>query len=217
MADRPVPLSRRDRQQQTRDALIAAARAVFSEDGYHAASLDRIAREAGFSKGAVYSNFEDKPALFLAVMDRNLELADVDLRNPFGQPGTSSNPVSTGKDTAEREGYPPAATQGFALATLEFIASAARDEQLAPQLHQRLTDVLGHYVEAAQAVRADDETLSAAEIGTLLAALDQGAGLILLAGDVLPDPEVFNAGMLRLADPARAVAARRSGNRSGAP
>ena len=212
MADRPVPLSRRDRQQQTREALIIAARAVFSEDGYHAASLERIAREAGFSKGAVYSNFEDKPALFLAVMDQNLELADVDLRSPFGCSDTSSNPVSTGKDTAKREGYPPEATQGFALATLEFIASAARDEKLAPQLHQRLADVLSHYVEAAQAGRAEDEPLSAAEIGTLLAALDQGAGLILLAGDVLPDPAVFNAGMLRLADPARAVAERRSGS-----
>lgn len=205
MTQRPEPLSRRDRQQQTRDALISAAREVFAEDGYHSASVDRIAREAGFSKGAVYSNFEDKPSLFLAVMDQNLELAEVDLRDPFEQ---ACNPASTGMDLAQREGYPPSATQGFALATLEFIASAARDEKVAPQLHKRLADVLGHYNEIARTARADDETLPASAVGTLLAALDQGAGLILLAADVLPDPEVFRVGMLRLVDPARALEER---------
>lgn len=205
MTQLPDPLSRRDRQRQTREALIFAARGVFAEDGYHAASLDRIAREAGFSKGAVYSNFDGKSALFLAVMDQNLELAGVDLKDPFDE---TANPASTGRDIAEREGYPLQATQGFALATLEFIASAARDETLAPQLHQRLADVLGYYSEVAQRARADDETLPADEVGKLLAALDQGAGLILLAGEVLPDPAVFNAGMRRLIDPARAASER---------
>lgn len=207
MTQLPDPLSRRDRQRQTRAALIFAARGVFAEDGYHAASVDRIAREAGFSKGAVYSNFDGKSALFLAVMDQNLELAGLDLKDPFEE---SANPASTGRDIAAREGYPLEATQGFALATLEFIASAARDETLAPQLHQRLADVLGHYSEIAQRARADDETMPADEVGKLLAALDQGAGLILLAGEVLPDPAVFNAGMRRLIDPARAASERGS-------
>lgn len=205
MARLPEPLSRRDRQRQTREALIFAARHVFSEDGYHAASLERIAREAGFSKGAVYSNFDDKSALFLAVMDKNLELAETDARDPFERP---ANPTSTGRDVSEREGYPQGATQGFALATLEFIARAARDEKLAPQMHERLAALLGFYNEIARAGRPDDETLSVTDVGTLLAALDQGAGLILLAGDVLPDAAVFNAGMRRLVDPARAVAER---------
>ena len=202
MTQLPDPLSRRDRQQQTREALIFAARRVFSEDGYHAASLERIAREAGFSKGAVYSNFNGKSALFLAVMDQNLELAETDLRSPFEQP---RHPTSTGRDLAAREGHPQSATQGFALATLEFIASAARDESLAPQLHQRLTALLGHYEAIARDARPNNEMLAVADVGKLLAALDQGAGLILLAGDTLPDADVFTTGMRRLVDPARAV------------
>lgn len=202
MTEFPGPLSRHDRRQQTREALIDAARGVFAEDGYHAASLDRIAREAGYSKGAVYSNFEGKSALFLAVMDRNLELAETDLHDPFEEP---TDPASTGRDLAAREGYPAAATQGFALATLEFIASAARDELLAPQLHQRLSAVLAQYDTIARGARPADETLAASDVGALLAALDQGAGLILLAGDVMPDRAVFNAGMRRLVDPARSV------------
>src|SRR5699024_89380 len=128
-----------------------------------------------------------------AVMDQNLELAEFDLAGPFEH---VAGPASTGQDTACREGYPPGATQGFALATLEVISSAARDERLAPRLHQRLEVLLGRYAEMARA---------AADVGTLLAALDQGAGLILLAGDVLPAPEVFTLGMRRLVDPARSA------------
>lgn len=181
---------------------------MFAEDGYHAASLERIAREAGFTKGAIYSNFDGKPALFLAVMDQNLQLADVDIRDPFDE---AKAPTSTGRDLAAREGYPASATQGFALATLEFISAAARDDALAPQLHRRLEDLLERYTEIAKRVGPDDETLPAADVGKLLAALDQGLGLILLSGDVPLDATLFNAGMRRLIDPARTSADRASG------
>lgn len=202
MTQVPDPLTRGDRQQQTREALIFAARAVFSVEGYHAATLERIAREAGFSKGAVYSNFAAKSELFLATLDKNMESAEGYFQDPFRR---EAGPVSTGRDAVAREGFPHEAAQGFALATLEFIASAARDETLAPQLRQRLAVLLERYSEIARETGSDDERLPAEQVGTLLAALDQGAGLLHLAGDVMPDPAVFTEGMRRLADPARAV------------
>ncbi|KAA1424458.1 TetR/AcrR family transcriptional regulator [Mumia zhuanghuii] len=58
------------RQAQTRESLIATARTLFLDDGYAATSLDRVAVEAGFSKGAVYSNFKSKEELGLAVLDQ---------------------------------------------------------------------------------------------------------------------------------------------------
>ena len=73
MTDLPDPISRRDRQRQTREAIVFAARAAFAEAGYHGARLDRIARAAGFSKGAVYSNFAGKAELFLTVLDKDIE------------------------------------------------------------------------------------------------------------------------------------------------
>lgn len=184
---------------------------MFAQDGYHSASLDRIAREAGYSKGAVYSNFAGKSELFLAVMDLNLQESSGERRDPFRD---STRPTSTGHDLAEREGYPNAAVKGFALATLEFIASAARDETLAPQLHQRLHVGLEHYTELATSSQAQDDPLSASDLGILLLALDQGAGLVLLAGGVLPETSVFTAGMRRLLDPARAIAEEQSGTPS---
>src|SRR3712207_10080 len=55
----------------TRNGLLEAARRVFVERGYHGASLDLVAREAGYTKGAVYSAFANKADLFLAVYDRD--------------------------------------------------------------------------------------------------------------------------------------------------
>jgi AcrR family transcriptional regulator len=63
-------MSRKESQFQTRERLLDAGLQVFSRRGYYAASVDEIAAEAGFSKGAVYSNFESKEDLFLALIDR---------------------------------------------------------------------------------------------------------------------------------------------------
>ena len=62
-------LTPEERQQQTRRALIEAAADVFAKRGYHAASLDEVADAAGFSKGAVYSNFSSKDDLFQALIE----------------------------------------------------------------------------------------------------------------------------------------------------
>jgi AcrR family transcriptional regulator len=68
------PQNRRElKQRQTRERLLEAAAAVFARRGYHVATLEEVATEAGFTKGAVYSNFAGKDALFLALVDRELE------------------------------------------------------------------------------------------------------------------------------------------------
>lgn len=63
------PLTPERRRQQTRDHLLQAAAQVFAERGFHGASLDEVAAVAGFSKGAVYSNFKNKEDLFLALLE----------------------------------------------------------------------------------------------------------------------------------------------------
>jgi AcrR family transcriptional regulator len=64
--DRLTPERRRA---MTRNALIEAAADVFARRGFHAASLDEIAETAGFTRGAIYSNFGGKEDLMIAVLD----------------------------------------------------------------------------------------------------------------------------------------------------
>ncbi len=56
----------RDRRDQRREAIIAVARAVFSEEGFAAASMSSIAARLGGSKGTLYNYFKSKEELFAA-------------------------------------------------------------------------------------------------------------------------------------------------------
>ncbi|RHW24772.1 TetR/AcrR family transcriptional regulator [Nocardioides immobilis] len=62
-------ITRKESHAQTRERLVETAHRLFLRDGYNATSLDKVAAEAGFSKGAVYSNFATKHELGLAVLD----------------------------------------------------------------------------------------------------------------------------------------------------
>lgn len=198
MAERSTPPTRRDRQRETREKLIFAAREVFSRDGYAGANLESIAREAGFSKGAVYSNFESKAVLFLDVMDTNIAAV-------FDQGGWDLFERPKELLCAEEEAELQFAMRGFALATLEFIATAARDETLSAELGQRMQVLTKAYAEMALSARVADDPLSEVEVGSLLAALDQGIGLLSLSGVVSVSPQVMRAGMQRLVDPRRSL------------
>ncbi len=69
----PRRLTRAEQREKTRGCLVEAAAKVFTRRGYDKASLDEVAEEAGFTKGAVYSNFKGKEDLFLATIDAHFE------------------------------------------------------------------------------------------------------------------------------------------------
>jgi AcrR family transcriptional regulator len=68
-----VRLSRTEQTEQNRERVLEAARRVFLARGFHTATLDQIAEEAGFSKGAIYSQFESKAEMFLTLLERRIE------------------------------------------------------------------------------------------------------------------------------------------------
>lgn len=187
--------------QQTRDSLVRTARTVFARDGYHAASLAVIAREAGFSKGAVYSNFDSKAQLFLALMDDD------------ARDSSARWARSRGADERLSESE-QASRQGMGLATLEFIAAAARDDRVAAQIDERMALTVrahGSFVreQAASDVRPagglDPDTA-----GALVFALQQGVSLLALAGSEPIGPAALDQGMralTALADPQANTAA----------
>jgi AcrR family transcriptional regulator len=66
-------LTREQSKANTRERLLVAARRVFARGGFHGASVEEIASEAGFSTGALYSNFDGKEDLFLVLMEREID------------------------------------------------------------------------------------------------------------------------------------------------
>jgi AcrR family transcriptional regulator len=69
VVDHPRSL-RADQVQQTRAALVAAARRLFGKQGFSETSVDDIAREARVTTGALYHHFATKTALFQAVFEQ---------------------------------------------------------------------------------------------------------------------------------------------------
>ncbi|MBF4613247.1 TetR/AcrR family transcriptional regulator [Curtobacterium sp. VKM Ac-1376] len=73
MSDDDSPTQRIPRA-EVRERLLAAGAVVFAEQGVYGARLDDVAARAGFSKGAVYSNFSSKEDLLAQVMQRSTNL-----------------------------------------------------------------------------------------------------------------------------------------------
>lgn len=81
----PPPLTPARRRELTRQSLLDAAARVFAEQGFHGATLDDVAAAAGFTKGAVYSNFKNKDDLFLALLEHHLAQDEMRLRATIDQ------------------------------------------------------------------------------------------------------------------------------------
>jgi AcrR family transcriptional regulator len=69
----PGRMTREQSKANTRERLLAAARSAFASNGFHGASVEEIASSAGFSTGALYSNFDSKEDLFLVLMEREID------------------------------------------------------------------------------------------------------------------------------------------------
>lgn len=130
----------RPRREDVRTGVLAAAREVFAESGYQRASLEAIARRAGFSKGAVYSNFESKDDLFLALLEPEADqMADLvtGIVEPSGDLDADMRALA---HAVESLTVSSPATLLFA----EFRAHAARDPELAARLAEIRVSMVDH-------------------------------------------------------------------------
>jgi AcrR family transcriptional regulator len=79
-------LTRAQQQERTRAVVLVAARQEFAEHGYGEAKIDRVAERAELTRGAVYSNFTGKRALYLAVLADSAEQARTCAEPPLESP-----------------------------------------------------------------------------------------------------------------------------------
>jgi AcrR family transcriptional regulator len=135
-----------ERREATREQVLAAAARVFAARGFHATSLDAIAEEAGFSRGAVYYNFADKEELFLELLDRRCAERAQDLRDVFSDTDDPGDVHATSRQAQVAADHALDAMTGDAewrALYLEFLAHAARDGAFRRRFAKRCTDMRG--------------------------------------------------------------------------
>ena len=121
-----VRLSRSESKALTRARLLEAARAVFLAQGFHATTVDQIAEKAGFTKGAVYSTFDSKADMFLALYEERVQRrAGEYLRvaEGLGAEEQARAAVQEWVSVLRRD-------RDWSLVLIEFWAYAARDDRL---------------------------------------------------------------------------------------
>ncbi|MGH3519159.1 MAG: TetR/AcrR family transcriptional regulator [Haloechinothrix sp.] len=125
-------LSRSESQARTRESLLATARELFMRDGYQATSVATVADAAGFSTGAVYSNFDGKTGLALAVLDQIHAEQLAEVSRIF-----AANEGIDSKLTAFEEWAEAAMSGGWPRLELEFALDAKQETALVEALVDR--------------------------------------------------------------------------------
>jgi len=191
-------LTQAERRDETRDQLIAAAARVFSRRGFHGTSLEAIAEEAGFSRGAVYYNFADKEELFLELLDRRCAERAQDLRGVFAE-------VDEGDVDATARQAGVAAQHALDAMTgdpewralyLEFLAHAARDPAFRRRFGRRTQEMrsaLEEVVVQGTAPFADALDMEPEQLAVVIDALGTGlwASHMLHGARAVP-PDLFS-------------------------
>ena len=178
-------LSRTEQNDRNRALLLAAARRVFLERGSFAATLDQIADEAGFSKGAVYSRFASKADMFLALLeDRIAERAAQNAQLAGELAGTGN--FGALLDLAERaeRGAP-----GWRLLVTEFRVHAARDPELNRRyaaLHARAVDGVGQIFAEVSKEGAEGLPVPPRQLAELWLTIETGRAL-----EQIAEPDAF--------------------------
>ena len=169
-------LTRPEQNERNRALVLEAARHVFLARGYHAATVEEIADEAGFSRGVVYSRFGAKADLFLALLERRIAERAAQMAALAEGLSGEDGAVTLMEGAADRDRDDP----GWGLLLIEFRVHAARDRELNERYvaaHQRTVErvaaVLGGIYERAGQV----PPLPAGELAELMLALSSGGQL----------------------------------------
>ena len=142
-------LTRTDSQAQTRQRLIDAGAEVFSRRGYRGAVLDEIAEQAGYTIGAIYSNFSTKHELFLAVLEDHVGARIDEVAQALEQASTSDAAIElSAADTVRHLRDDPTWLPLFIEYWSEAMREPAVRERFAEyqlETRRRLTELIGDW------------------------------------------------------------------------
>jgi AcrR family transcriptional regulator len=183
---RPRRPNRAQKREANRERILRAARTVFGKRGFHGATVEEIAHEAGLSNGAIYYNFESKGDLFFALLEERQDERIRHMRRTLAAPTAADTTDRALADEARDTTRSLKDSREWRLLLLEFTAHAARSPSLAPKLREhkrKFRSALAEILE--QRPRADRATLSRPPAQTALAVIALANGL---AVEELADP-----------------------------
>jgi AcrR family transcriptional regulator len=184
-------LTRKQRQAHTRARLMHSAAKVAAARGLDGASLDLVAEEAGFTKGAVYANFESKEALFLAMLDERFAQRVAELDRVLASEGTIEEQArQAGSDFIAAIEAEPEWERLF----FEFAAYAARNEGFRLELVKRyrgLRERIAELFERRAGEVGMEPPLPASQVAMMTFAMANGVGLERLLEPEAVDDDLF--------------------------
>jgi AcrR family transcriptional regulator len=150
-------LSRKEKQAKTRSSLMKSAAKVFCRHGMDRASIDQVAEDAGYTKGAFYANFKSKEELFLAMLDERFEQRIEEVERAFSD--ADESPPEQARHAAADFARSLHADPEVARLFQEFYTYAIRDDSFREELITRFT-TLRERLERIYQRRVDEYGLS---------------------------------------------------------
>lgn len=179
-------LGREESQQVTRDKLFDTATELMIRKGFHAASVNVIAEEAGFSKGAFFSNFSSKSDLLLQLTQRfkrvEIERLSTTLASGYS-PEQLSHGLNAYIDTLKNN-------TRCAVLDAELQLIALRDEEFSQHyydLHEENSEALGRLITIIFNHAGKKPPLACAALAKTFTALAEG---LILQGHKDPAVEI---------------------------
>jgi AcrR family transcriptional regulator len=186
-------LTREESRQVTRERLIAAAASVFAERGYRRASVDEIASRAGYTIGALYSNFSGKDEVLLALLEQQVGRIAERIVAAALEAGDPADKLRAG--AREWMAFLDEEPELYAL-MVEFWTMWVRDEEQRPH-HARRFAAVRAYIGRLIQEKADEMgvalRLPAEHVGAVVMALADGLALQHLANPEAVPAELYPA------------------------
>jgi AcrR family transcriptional regulator len=174
----PRPATRRrrrdERRRETRLLLLQAAAVLFARHGYHGVSLDAVADQAGFSKGAVYAHFSSKQDLLANLLELYCEQQHAQTREIMAEPAPLDDRIRRISTWLFR---PPQESQDWPLLFIELWLQAVRDPSLRArmqQLQERSSRSVANMIDQEIKARGRTPAVPADDLAQALLALGNG-------------------------------------------
>jgi AcrR family transcriptional regulator len=186
------PNLRQEQKAMTRRRLLDAAETVFAKRGFHGASVEEIAREAGATTGALYANFAGKEELFLALFEDTLA---TDVRGYSEAFEAEPRPGDNGRAAADRWMRVLRERPSYFPLFVEFWAHAVRQPEMRERLAARLATLrMSNARLVEKGAGSQDLSLSpqaAERLGLMITALGNGLALEKLVDPAAVPDELY--------------------------